>query len=72
MGCPAGLIPSPSGTGPPFNTTVERAHRVNGYRADGRREVIWLWRFIGLRRLVALFALRKAWQMYQARKPPRA
>ena len=30
--------------------------------------MIWLWRFIGLRRLLALFALRKAWQIYQSRK----
>jgi hypothetical protein len=32
--------------------------------------MIWLWRFIGLRRLLALFALRKAWQMYQSRRRP--
>jgi len=32
--------------------------------------MIWLWRFIGLRRLLALFVLRKAWQMYQSRNRP--
>jgi hypothetical protein len=32
--------------------------------------MIWLWRFIGLRRLLALFVLRKAWQMYRSRKRP--
>jgi hypothetical protein len=31
--------------------------------------MIWLWRLIGLRRLAALFALRKAWRLYQSRKP---
>jgi hypothetical protein len=30
--------------------------------------MIWLWRVIGLRRLAALFLLRKAWQAYQSRK----
>jgi hypothetical protein len=30
--------------------------------------MIWLWRILGLRRLLALFVLRKAWQRY--RTPP--
>jgi hypothetical protein len=30
--------------------------------------VIWLWRLIGLRRLAALFLLRKAWRIYRSRK----
>ena len=29
--------------------------------------MIWLWRLLGLRRLLALFVLRKAWRMYRAR-----
>jgi len=32
------------------------------------RGMVWLWRLIGLRRILALFALRKAWGMYQSRK----
>jgi hypothetical protein len=30
--------------------------------------MIWLWRLIGLRRLLALFALRKAWRMYKSKQ----
>jgi len=33
--------------------------------------MIWLWRLLGLRRLLALFVLRKALQRYRAR-PSRA
>ena len=29
--------------------------------------MIWLWRLIGLRKLLALFVLRKAWRMVRAR-----
>jgi hypothetical protein len=29
--------------------------------------MIWLWRLVGLRRLLALFMLRKVWRAYQAR-----
>jgi len=29
--------------------------------------MIWLWRLIGLRRLLALVVLRKAWRMYRSR-----
>ncbi len=28
-----------------------------------------LWRLLGVRRLLALFVLRKAWRMYKNRKP---
>jgi hypothetical protein len=28
-----------------------------------------LFRFLGLRRLLALFVVRKAWRMYRARQP---
>jgi hypothetical protein len=27
-----------------------------------------LWRFLGFRRLLALFVLRRAWRMYKSRK----
>jgi hypothetical protein len=29
--------------------------------------MIWLWRLIGLRKLLALFVLRKAWRMVRSR-----
>jgi hypothetical protein len=29
--------------------------------------MIWLWRLIGLRSLLALFVLRRAWRLYRAR-----
>ena len=35
--------------------------------ADVVRTMIWLWRLVGLRRLLALFMLRKVWRTYQAR-----
>jgi len=27
--------------------------------------MIWLWRFLGLRRVLAVFVVRKAWRMYR-------
>jgi len=27
--------------------------------------MIWLWRFLGLRRVLAVFVVRKAWGMYR-------
>jgi hypothetical protein len=32
--------------------------------------MLFLWRFLGFRRLLAIFVLRKAWQLYRGRKPP--
>jgi hypothetical protein len=31
--------------------------------------MFFLWRLLGFRRLLAVFVLRKAWQMYRSRKP---
>jgi len=33
--------------------------------------VIWLWRLLGFRRLLALLLLRLAWRMYRKRSLPR-
>jgi hypothetical protein len=30
--------------------------------------MIWLWRLLGVRRLLALFVARKAWRMMQTRR----
>ncbi len=30
--------------------------------------MIWLWRLLGARRLLALFVARRAWRMIQARR----
>jgi hypothetical protein len=32
--------------------------------------VIWLWRFLGVRRLLMLFVLRRVWRLYQSRRTP--
>jgi hypothetical protein len=31
--------------------------------------MFFLWRLLGFRRLLAVFVLRKVWQMYRSRKP---
>jgi hypothetical protein len=33
--------------------------------------MIWLWRLLGLRKLLALYALRKAWNVYRSRSTRR-
>jgi hypothetical protein len=34
--------------------------------------MIWLWRLLGLRRLLALVVLRKAWRLYRSRNAANA